>query len=61
LSQQQSGMDPQQQFCLKWNSFSSNLVTAFDNLFKSESLTDVSLFCEGNIKYVYYKITVEPQ
>lgn len=40
-------MDPQQQFCLKWNSFSNNLVTAFDNLFKSESLTDVSLFCEG--------------
>lgn len=40
-------MDPQQQFCLKWNSFSSNLVTAFDNLFKSESLTDVTLFCEG--------------
>lgn len=42
-------MDSQQQFCLKWNSFSNNLVTAFDNLFKSESLTDVSLFCEGNI------------
>ncbi|VVC41508.1 BTB/POZ domain,Zinc finger C2H2-type,SKP1/BTB/POZ domain [Cinara cedri] len=40
-------MDAQQQFCLKWNSFSNNLVTAFDNLFKSESLTDVSLFCEG--------------
>ncbi|XP_050438821.1 zinc finger protein chinmo [Adelges cooleyi] len=40
-------MDPQQQFCLKWNSFSNNLVTAFDSLFKSESLTDVSLFCEG--------------
>ncbi|CAH0382555.1 unnamed protein product [Bemisia tabaci] len=40
-------MDPQQQFCLKWNSFGSNLVTAFDSLFKSESLTDVTLFCEG--------------
>ncbi|XP_050531187.1 zinc finger protein chinmo [Daktulosphaira vitifoliae] len=40
-------MDPHQQFCLKWNSFSNNLVTAFDSLFKSESLTDVSLFCEG--------------
>uniref|UniRef100_A0A1B6LFE7 BTB domain-containing protein n=1 Tax=Graphocephala atropunctata TaxID=36148 RepID=A0A1B6LFE7_9HEMI len=40
-------MDPQQQFCLKWNSFGSNLVSAFDNLFKSESLTDVTLFCEG--------------
>ncbi|KAK0160305.1 hypothetical protein PV328_007733 [Microctonus aethiopoides] len=36
----------QQQFCLKWNSFGSNLATAFSNLFKSESLTDVTLFCE---------------
>lgn len=41
-------MDPQQQFCLKWNSFGSNLVTTFDSLFKSESLTDVTLFCEGS-------------
>nr|CAD7423148.1 unnamed protein product [Timema monikensis] len=40
-------MDSQQQFCLKWNSFGSNLATAFGNLFKSESLTDVILFCEG--------------
>ncbi|KZC09234.1 Protein bric-a-brac 2 [Dufourea novaeangliae] len=37
----------QHQFCLKWNSFGSNLATAFSNLFKSESLTDVTLFCEG--------------
>ncbi|XP_033229702.1 zinc finger protein chinmo [Belonocnema kinseyi] len=37
----------QQQFCLKWNSFGNNLATAFSNLFKSESLTDVTLFCEG--------------
>ena len=41
------GMDSQQQFCLKWNSFGSNLATAFSNLFKSESLADVTLFCEG--------------
>ncbi|XP_060818497.1 zinc finger protein chinmo isoform X1 [Bombus pascuorum] len=40
-------MDSHQQFCLKWNSFGSNLATAFSNLFKSESLTDVTLFCEG--------------
>lgn len=40
-------MDPQQQFCLKWNSFGNNLVNTFDNLFKSASLTDVTLFCEG--------------
>ncbi|EFN61685.1 Protein bric-a-brac 2 [Camponotus floridanus] len=37
----------QQQFCLKWNSFGSNLATTFSNLFKSESLTDVTLFCEA--------------
>lgn len=39
--------DQQQQFCLKWNSFGNNLATSFSNLFKSESLTDVTLFCEG--------------
>ncbi|XP_025836666.1 zinc finger protein chinmo isoform X2 [Agrilus planipennis] len=37
----------QQQFCLKWNSFGTNLATSFSNLFKSESLADVTLFCEG--------------
>ncbi|XP_012218657.1 zinc finger protein chinmo isoform X2 [Linepithema humile] len=37
----------QHQFCLKWNSFGNNLATVFSNLFKSESLTDVTLFCEG--------------
>ncbi|XP_066141795.1 zinc finger protein chinmo isoform X2 [Euwallacea fornicatus] len=37
----------QQQFCLKWNSFGSNLATSFSNLFKSESLADVTLFCDG--------------
>ncbi|KAF5289889.1 hypothetical protein FQA39_LY14951 [Lamprigera yunnana] len=39
----------QQQFCLKWNSFGSNLATSFSNLFKSESLADVTLFCEGEL------------
>lgn len=42
----------QQQFCLKWNSFGSNLATTFSNLFKSESLTDVTLFCEGKFLYM---------
>ncbi|EFN79012.1 hypothetical protein EAI_12168 [Harpegnathos saltator] len=39
----------QQQFCLKWNSFGTNLLTASLNLFKNESLTDVTLFCEAGI------------
>lgn len=42
--------DQQQQFCLKWNSFGNNLATSFSNLFKSESLTDVTLFCEGKLQ-----------
>ncbi|XP_043495802.1 zinc finger protein chinmo [Polistes fuscatus] len=37
----------QQQFCLKWNSFGINLATAFSNLFESDRLADVTLFCEG--------------
>lgn len=41
----------QQQFCLKWNSFGTNLLTASLNLFKSESLTDVTLFCEGKFPF----------
>lgn len=40
------GME-QQQYCLKWSNYSSNLATAFSNLFNSETLTDVTLFCEG--------------
>lgn len=46
----QSGfeMDSQhQQFCLKWNNFGTNLATSFSNLFKSETLADVTLFCDG--------------
>ncbi|KAL7041315.1 hypothetical protein ACKWTF_000722 [Chironomus riparius] len=42
-------MDQQQQYCLKWSNYSSNLATAFSNLFNSETLTDVTLFCEGTI------------
>ncbi|KAG4070846.1 hypothetical protein HA402_011072 [Bradysia odoriphaga] len=42
-------MDPQQQFCLKWNSYSSNLAMTFSNLFKSELLADVTLFCGGTV------------
>lgn len=46
----------QHQFCLKWNSFGSNLATAFSNLFKNESLTDVTLFCEGEFLAEKYSL-----
>lgn len=45
-------MDQQQQYCLKWSNYSSNLATAFSNLFNTETLTDVTLFCEGKFEDV---------
>lgn len=50
---QKAIMDPQQQFCLKWNSYSSNLALTFSNLFKSEILADVTLFCGGKLKIFF--------
>ncbi|XP_044751606.1 protein abrupt-like [Coccinella septempunctata] len=38
-------------FCLKWNSYHSNIVSAFESLQHSEELVDVTLTCEGiNLK-----------
>jgi len=42
-------MGDQQQFCLRWNNHGSTLVAVFDALFTSESLVDVTLFCEGKL------------
>ncbi|KAF4521900.1 hypothetical protein B566_EDAN008374 [Ephemera danica] len=34
------------QFCLRWNNFQSNIVTALDSLKSEEDLVDVTLVCE---------------
>lgn len=36
-----------QQICLKWNSFQSNIVTCFENLWEEEGLVDCTLASEG--------------
>lgn len=36
-----------QQFCLKWNSHQSNMVTVLDQLLSNEAFVDVTLACEG--------------
>lgn len=36
-----------EQFCLKWNNFQSNILTAFESLQSTEDLADVTLACEG--------------
>lgn len=37
----------QQQYCLKWNSFHSNMSDVFQNMLVHENLVDVTLACEG--------------
>ncbi|KAK2721977.1 longitudinals lacking protein-like [Artemia franciscana] len=39
--------EEQQQFCLRWNDFQSNIVTSFKHLRDEKSFTDVTLACEG--------------
>jgi len=35
------------QYCLRWNSYETNLLSTFEGLLDSEALSDVTLFCEG--------------
>jgi hypothetical protein len=37
----------QQQFCLKWNNYQSNMSEVFQNMLLNENLCDVTLACEG--------------
>lgn len=37
-----------QQFCLKWNSYQTNLSKEFDDLLQNESFVDVTLACDGH-------------
>jgi hypothetical protein len=36
-----------QQFCLRWNDFQTNMVSSFQHLRDEKSFTDVTLACEG--------------
>ncbi|XP_049537750.1 zinc finger protein chinmo [Anopheles darlingi] len=45
----------QQQYCLKWSNYSSNLAAAFSNLFDSAILTDVTLVC-GETVFKAHKV-----
>ena len=40
-------MDDQQQFCLRWNDFQTNMVASFKHLRDEKSFTDVTIACEG--------------
>lgn len=50
LNQSQSAIPnpiQEQQFCLRWNNYHSNLSNVFDQLFQAESFVDVTLISEG--------------
>ncbi|XP_065092187.1 protein bric-a-brac 1-like, partial [Ochlerotatus camptorhynchus] len=40
-------MTPNQQFCLRWNNYQTNLTSVFDQLLQNESFVDVTLACDG--------------
>lgn len=40
---------PPQQFCVRWNSYQSNLQSAFPKLLSSEHFVDVTLACENEM------------
>ncbi|XP_058832224.1 protein bric-a-brac 1-like [Topomyia yanbarensis] len=40
-------MNQNQQFCLRWNNYQTNLTSVFDQLLQSESFVDVTLACDG--------------
>ena len=42
-------MEIEQQFCLKWNNFQSNISDVFSTLLEKEVFSDVSIVCEGRI------------
>lgn len=41
-------VDESQQFCLKWNSYQTNLSREFDDLLRNEAFVDVTLACDGH-------------
>ncbi|KAI1301748.1 Protein bric-a-brac 2 [Halotydeus destructor] len=41
-------MMAQQQFCLKWNNYQSNMSEVFQNMLMNENMVDVTLACEGD-------------
>ena len=45
--QSQINMDDQQQFCLRWNDFQTNMVASFKHLRDEKSFTDVTIACDG--------------
>ncbi|XP_050739820.1 protein bric-a-brac 2-like isoform X5 [Eriocheir sinensis] len=40
-------MGADQQFCLRWNNFHSNITSAFESLRDDEDFVDITLACEG--------------
>ena len=40
-----------EKYKLKWSKYESNILAVFSALLESETLSDVSLFCEGKLYY----------
>ena len=47
-----------EKYKLKWSKYESNILSAFHSLLESETLSDVTLFCEGEMEgEIQYHVT----
>ena len=42
-----------EKYRLKWSKYHDNILNAFHSLLETEALSDVTLFCEGNVTYIF--------
>ena len=51
-------MNRKEQFCLKWNDFSENMISTFSYLRTDQELTDVTLVCEDGTEIEAHKLVL---
>jgi hypothetical protein len=45
-----------EKYKLKWSKYEANILSAFHGLLESESLSDVTLFCEGEENSILFAV-----
>ena len=53
---QNTMVEDEQQFCLKWNNYSSNMTSVFKELLENEQLCDVTLTAQVLYRFVVAKL-----
>lgn len=57
-AQSSAGSDGDQQFCLRWNNYQTNLTNVFDQLLQNESFVDVTLASDEGQSIKCHKVVL---